>query len=138
MRMRYGPEVTPKELVDQRWSGGRILTLDGFPHRGQPVCLSEFGGVALIESPGDGADGAAARAWGYLVCREPAAFESLVCELIETARTIGIFSGFCYTQFADTFQEANGLLREDRTPKIPLARIARAVRGEPPHVPPPP
>jgi beta-galactosidase/beta-glucuronidase len=138
MRMRYGPEVTPKELVDQRWSGGRILTLDGFPHRGQPVCLSEFGGVALIESPGDSADGAATRAWGYLVCREPAAFESLVCELIETARTIGIFSGFCYTQFADTFQEANGLLREDRTPKIPLARIARAVRGEPPHIPPPP
>ena len=29
-----------------------------------------------------------------------------------------MFSGFCYTQFADTFQEANGLLREDRTPKI--------------------
>ena len=31
-----------------------------------------------------------------------------------------LFSGFCYTQFADTFQEANGLLYADRTPKIPL------------------
>jgi hypothetical protein len=130
--------VTPKELVDQRWSGGRILTLDGYPHRGQPVCLSEFGGVALVEPSQEQPASAHPRPWGYLVCKEPAAFEALVCELIETARTIGIFSGFCYTQFADTFQEANGLLREDRTPKIPLARIARAVRGEPPHVPPPP
>jgi beta-galactosidase/beta-glucuronidase len=138
MRMRYGPEVTPKELVDQRWSGGRILTLDGYPHRGQPVCLSEFGGVALVETSQQQPASAHPRPWGYLVCKEQEAFEALVCELIETARTIGIFSGFCYTQFADTFQEANGLLREDRTPKIPLARIARAVRGEPPHVPPPP
>ena len=140
MRMRYGPEVTPKELVDQRWSGGRILTLDGYPHRGQPVCLSEFGGVALVE-PGQTAQvesRGATRPWGYLVCSNAAEFEALVCELIETARTTAIFSGFCYTQFADTFQEANGLLREDRTPKIPIARIVQAVRGDQPHVPPPP
>jgi len=140
MRMRYGPEVTPRELVDQRWSGGRILTLDGYPHRGQPVCLSEFGGVALLDqSPTDASASAdVAKQWGYLVCRSPAEFEDLVCELIETARTTAIFSGFCYTQFADTFQEANGLLREDRTPKIPLGRIAKAVLGAPPNVPPPP
>ena len=37
-----------------------------------------------------------------------------------------MFSGFCYTQFADTFQEANGLLRADRTPKFPLERIRQA------------
>jgi len=40
-----------------------------------------------------------------------------------------MFSGFCYTQFADTFQEANGLLFADRSPKIPLEKIAAAVRG---------
>ena len=28
--------------------------------------------------------------------------------------------GFCYTQFADTYQEANGLLFADRTPKLRL------------------
>ena len=31
-----------------------------------------------------------------------------------------LLAGFCYTQFADTYQEANGLLYADRTPKIPL------------------
>ena len=39
-----------------------------------------------------------------------------------------LFTGFCYTQFADTFQEINGLLYADRTPKIPLEEIARATR----------
>jgi hypothetical protein len=35
----------------------------------------------------------------------------------------------CYTQFADTYQEVNGLLHADRTPKVALDRIAAANRG---------
>ena len=35
-----------------------------------------------------------------------------------------------YTQFVDTYQEANGLLYSDRTPKFPLERIAAATRGD--------
>ena len=31
--------------------------------------------------------------------------------LLETIHSLGIFAGFCYTQFADTYQEANGLSR---------------------------
>jgi len=40
-----------------------------------------------------------------------------------------VLSGFCYTQFADTYQEANGLLFADRRPKFPIEDIARATRG---------
>ncbi len=40
-----------------------------------------------------------------------------------------MFSGFCYTQLTDTFQEANGLLYIDRTPKFPLEAIAFATLG---------
>ena len=40
-----------------------------------------------------------------------------------------MFAGFCYTQFSDTYQEANGLLFADRTPKVPLADIAAATSG---------
>ena len=47
-------------------------------------------------------------------------FEELLQTIIHTA----LFSGFCYTQVADTFQEANGLLHADRTPKIPIEEIA--------------
>jgi hypothetical protein len=44
-------------------------------------------------------------------------------------------SGFCYTQFADTFQEANGLLHADRSPKIPLEEIAAATARRRTHIP---
>ncbi len=128
LRVRYGPEVKPQELVDRRWAGGRILTLDGYPHRGQPICLTEFGGIAYVKPDED------REAWGYARCQELDEYEALCCTLLEVVRTTAMFSGFCYTQFADTFQEANGLLFADRTPKIPLERIAAAVCGEPPHV----
>jgi beta-galactosidase/beta-glucuronidase len=124
MRTRYGPEVKPQEVVDRRWSGGRILTLDGYPHRGQPICLSEFGGIALVKT-----DEAPGSEWGYTHADSIEEYEKLTSAVIEAARTSGMFSGFCYTQFADTFQEVNGLLYADRTPKFPLERIAAAVRG---------
>jgi hypothetical protein len=125
MRTRYGPEVTPQEVVDRRWSGGRILTLDGYPHRGQPICLSEFGGIAYTEA---GASGEL-QGWGYVRAKSQAEFEQLTSAVIEVARTTAMFSAFCYTQFADTFQEVNGLLTEDRVPKFPIERICSAVRG---------
>jgi beta-galactosidase/beta-glucuronidase len=125
MHVRYGPEVTPKEVVDSRWTAGRLLTLDGFPHRGQPICLSEFGGVAFTPTPPDYRD----KTWGYSRASTEEEFARMACGVIEAARTTGMFSGFCYTQFADTFQEINGLLYADRTPKIPVETIAAAVLG---------
>ena len=56
-------------------------------------------------------------------------FERLCTSLIEVARTTAMFSGFCYTQFADTYQEANGLLYADRSPKVPLPRLAAIIGG---------
>ncbi len=35
------------------------------------------------------------------------------------------YSGFCYTQLTDVMQETNGLLREDRTPKLPLEKLKK-------------
>lgn len=129
MRTRYGPEVKPQEVVDRRWTGGRVLTLDGHPHRGQPICLTEFGGIAYRDPHRYKGGGE----WGYQTVEDRDEYAQLVTSLLEVARTTALFSGFCYTQFADTFQEANGLLYDDRTPKIPIEDIAAAVRGEPPH-----
>jgi hypothetical protein len=125
LRTRYGPEVKPQEVVDRRWTGGRILTLDGYPHRGQPICLSEFGGVAFAPEERASPEGG----WGYTQAYSAEELEEMVCSVIEVARTTGMFSAFCYTQFADTFQEVNGLLYADRTPKIPLDRLRKSVRG---------
>ncbi len=126
LRVRYGPEVKPQEVVDRRWTGGRILTLDGYPHKGQPICLSEFGGIAYTQE----GNGPTDKTWGYTRAQTVEDFEERCCAIISAARSTGMFSAFCYTQFADTFQEANGLLYADRTPKFALDKVAKAVRGE--------
>ena len=131
IRQRYGPEIKADELFDRRRPGGRILTLDGYPHRGQPIMLTEFGGIAFAKEPKSGA----ARVWGYTVAEGDAQFAQMYCALMHTVIHAALFAGFCYTQFADTFQEANGLLFADRTPKMPIADIAKATRAARTHIP---
>jgi hypothetical protein len=122
MRQRYGAEIKPETLFDRRRPGGRILTLDGYPHRGQPIVLTEFGGIAFQKHP----DPAVKTTWGYTRAMDEEEFARLYESLLDTVIHTALFSGFCYTQFTDTFQEANGLLHADRSPKIPLERIRAA------------
>ena len=124
IRQRYGDEIAPEQLFDRRRPGGRILTLDGYPHRGQPIMLTEFGGIAYQSKPEAGVK----KIWGYNAAKTEEEFARLYEDLVETIIDTALFSGFCYTQFADTFQEANGLLYADRTPKVPLERIAAATK----------
>ena len=49
--------------------------------------------------------------------------------LLSAVRGLGLLAGFCYTQFADTYQESNGLLYADRRPKFPLSVIANSTAG---------
>jgi beta-galactosidase/beta-glucuronidase len=130
LRQRYGPEIKTEQLFDRRRPGGRVLTLDGYPHRGQPIMLTEFGGIALARA----VSAAAPNTWGYSTAKDVDELAVMFERLAETVVHTALFSGFCYTQFADTFQEANGLLRADRTPKIPLARIAKAVTASRTHI----
>ena len=125
LQARYAiSEAGRTALFDQRRPGGRILTLDGFPHRGQPIVLTEFGGIAFDkEQPAECAT------WGYARVGNEAAFLDLYQRLMTVVNTAQMFSGFCYTQFADTFQEANGLLTADRTPKAALELLSAATRN---------
>ncbi|CDG84841.1 glycoside hydrolase family 2 protein [Janthinobacterium agaricidamnosum] len=126
LQARYAiTEGSRNILFDQRRPGGRILTLDGFPHRGQPIVLTEFGGIAFSSNDDANAD----RTWGYSRVGSEAAFLDLYRRLLAVVNTAQLFSGFCYTQFADTFQEANGLLMADRTPKVALELISAATRN---------
>lgn len=131
MRQRYGVEIKPEQLFDRRRPGGRILTLDGYPHRGQPIMLTEFGGIAYVKKPEPGVT----QTWGYTAAEGERQFGQLFAELLDTVIETPLFSGFCYTQFADTFQEANGLLCADRTPKLPIEQIARVTRASRTHIP---
>lgn len=124
---RYGPEVKLSDMLSHKRPGGRILTLDNYPHQGQPVMLTEFGGIAYAPEDEPNAD----KAWGYERCWSISELEMKYSALLETVNSIEFFSGFCYTQFTDTFQEANGLLYSDRTPKFPIEAIrAATLSGE--------
>jgi hypothetical protein len=57
-------------------------------------------------------------------------FIGLYRRLMAVLTTTPMFSGFCYTQFSDTFQEVNGLLYADRCPKVPLDLIYAATRHD--------
>ncbi len=131
LRQRYGPTTMPEHLFDRRRPGGRILTLDGYPHRGQPIMLTEFGGIAFAGPAKPGA----AHIWGYSAATSVAEFARMFEALMDTVIHTALFSGLCYTQFADTFQEANGILYANRTPKMPLEQIARAVTASRTHIP---
>jgi beta-galactosidase/beta-glucuronidase len=122
IKARYGSSATTQELFDRRRPGGRILTLDGYPHRGQPIILSEFGGIAYRRKPEAGVK----EIWGYSEADSDQQFFDAYRRLLEVVNETPMFSGFCYTQFADTFQEANGLLTADREPKVPLDKIYAA------------
>ena len=83
--------------------------------------LTEFGGISASKEKGT---------WGYSRAENDADLAERYQDLLAVVNTLSLFSGFCYTQFADTYQEANGLLEADRTPKFPLEEIAAATRGE--------
>lgn len=85
--------------------------------------LTEFGGIAFDPNA------PAHHTWGYSRQNTAEAFLEHYRSLLKVVNETMMFSGFCYTQFADTFQETNGLLNADRTPKIPLELISAATRN---------
>jgi beta-galactosidase/beta-glucuronidase len=119
LRRRYRADEVLPRLFKRERPGGRLLVLAGTEHGDMPLMLTEFGGIALAAPASQGA-------WGYSISASPAQFEEQYTRLLEVVRELGILSGFCYTQFADTYQEANGLVYADRTPKIPVERVAAA------------
>jgi beta-galactosidase/beta-glucuronidase len=118
---RYGDYAMLPDTLARERPAGRVIVLPDHPYRGQPVLLTEFGGI------GYAAD--SANTWGYTRVTSPQELATAYAHLLATVRDLEPLSGFCYTQFTDTYQEVNGLLYMDRTPKFPLEEIARATRG---------
>lgn len=115
LRERYGHDLPA--MLENRVShaSGRYAFADGCAYAGQPVLLSEYGGVAL---PIDG------EGWGYNDTAASAEeLRSRLADLTSAIRALPGFCGYCVTQLTDVQQEINGLLAEDRTPKVPLEQL---------------
>ncbi len=87
---------------------------EGYGYRGQPVIVSEFGGIAFQSDKG----------WGY--GEQVASEEDFMARfkgITQAIQSVDYICGYCYTQVTDVQQEINGQLTEDRKPKLPLEQI---------------
>jgi hypothetical protein len=121
MAKRYGVDEVERRLFEFERPGGRMLRVGEKEFGQQPIVLTEFGGIAL-RRPDD-------PTWGYSSCRTPEELLERYTSLLQAIRPLPALAGFCYTQLTDTYQEANGLLYANRTPKIPLDDVALATSG---------
>jgi len=118
---RYGIEDIEAQLFKRERPGGRMLLVGAEKGWKHPIVLTEFGGIAFASAENE--------TWGYSRTETSEQLLQRYGELLRTARSLPALAGFCYTQFADTYQEANGLLYADRTPKAPIEEIAFATTG---------
>ncbi len=119
---RYGVHGIESNLLKRERPGGRMLALGKESVLStQPIVLTEFGGIAYAKK--------AAQTWGYSSTQTAEELLAHYTALLQVVRNLPALAGFCYTQFTDTYQEANGLLYADRTPKAPLDSFAEATSG---------
>jgi beta-galactosidase/beta-glucuronidase len=82
------------------------LFADGYGYQGQPILLSEFGGVK------NGPD-----------------LQQKLSEIFQAVQASPVLCGYCYTQLTDIENECNGLLSYRREPKLPLETICAINQG---------
>lgn len=93
----------------KEYHGKHRLFANGYKYEGQPVIMSEYGGIAINSEEG----------WGYgkQVKDEKELIERFT-RLTNAIKNIPYISGYCYTQLADVQQEINGLMDAERNYKI--------------------
>lgn len=94
----------------------RYAFAKGYGYKGQPIILSEYGGIAFSTEEG----------WGYgrMVSNEEeflTRFENIMKAIKDTKYIVG----FCYTQITDVQQEINGLYTMHREAKVNIEEIKR-------------
>jgi len=94
---------------------------NGYAYRGQPILISEFGGIALND---------AQEGWGYgEKVQSKEAFIRRFDDIVTAVKKLTYVCGYCYTQHTDVQQEINGLLDIDRNYKID-PEIVKQINGK--------
>lgn len=99
------------------WNSQILPFADGYRYEGQPIIMSEFGGTHYAQSEG----------WGYgAAVHSDEEFLERFGSLMDAVKRMNI-SGYCYTQLTDVEQETNGLLTNEREPKVPIEEILKRI-----------
>ena len=130
LRERYGSFDALERTIKEVRPHFRTIAFPDSKRTTEPVMLTEFGGISYMPAAGE-------RWHGYGTVESPEAFLEKYEELLDAVLDSPPIAGFCYTQLTDTEQETNGLLTEDRTPKLDIAairainqRASKAIPGE--------
>ncbi|MDF2441325.1 MAG: hypothetical protein JWN98_2309 [Abditibacteriota bacterium] len=120
---RYAETLQTGVLPEFSWGEWSIRYFaHGSQHRGQPVLLSEVGGLlSLPNAPADKWDSLYNI---YAYCRSEEELLEKYQDLMQGIAQLHFVEGFCYTQLTDIELEINGLLTYDRRPKIEPEQIA--------------
>lgn len=112
--------ATLENILSSRPSG-RGLVARGWKYEGQPIIVSEFGGISFKKGNWEG--------WGYSQAETDEDFIERYHQVIAPLLKSKHVQGFVYTQITDVEQEINGLLTYDRQPKVPLEIIKQINEG---------
>ncbi len=107
--------LSSRENLIRRHSSPWPVFAEGFSYGGEPILLTEFGGIAYDVSGESG--------WGYTSVETEQDFLQEYQRIMEAVCRSKALWGYCYTQLTDVEQEINGLLTYDRRPKCDPAGI---------------
>ncbi|KSU84528.1 Glycosyl hydrolases family 2 [Fictibacillus enclensis] len=127
--VEYGDEFLNRYRDKEKVVGNEIAfnkskhaMAKGYEYKGQPIIISEYGGIAFTSEEG----------WGYGdQVKNEKEFLDRYASITEAIMSLDYICGFCYTQITDVQQEVNGLLTEDRKPKVDLSKINEINRNKP-------
>lgn len=106
-----------RDAILSKSAGSRMIYCEGEEYDGQPVLITEYGGIAMeTEEEGWGYNGKVKDEKEFL-----RRYESITKAIMNTP----YIRGYCYTQLTDVFQEINGLLTMDRRFKVNPEEIRR-------------
>lgn len=118
IRRRYADQAAVDRVLSDRPPARRTALLGDPAYRGQPVMLTEIGGLSIRPRAGE--------AWhGYATVKDPQQLQEQFASIIDAVLDSAEIAGLCWTQLTDTEQESNGLLTADREPKLPVEEVRR-------------
>ena len=110
--MEFKEQILTTEVYH---SSSKSALANGFAYKGQPIIISEYGGIAFNNDDSG---------WGYgnkVNTKED--FIRRFDEITTAVKELPYCCGFCYTQVSDVQQEINGLMDMERNFKVDPAVI---------------
>jgi len=122
LRNRYAKAIKGGPLPPRIWTGSRAVFARGSRYHGQPIMLTEVGGLLLVPNlPQEKLD----KLYNvYASFKTPDELLAMYRDIMSGIADLPFVAGFCYTQLTDVEQEINGLLTYDRQPKVDPEAIA--------------